>query len=317
MSNFARTEELFPLYVPPVYLMKSSGSHILFTVDLEDWFQVENLRQAIPFASWASRELRVEKNTHSILDILDSLQQNSEDGPARATFFVLGWIAEHLPGLVREIHSRGHEVASHGYFHRRCSDEASFGALEKDLVDSKNLLEDITGDPVHGYRSPSFSITDDLLKVIEASGYSYDSSYNSFGMNRRYGRVDLGQYAKEGISIRISSTFHEIPVSNLDVCGRILPWGGGGYFRLIPLSLFRRGVQTILKREGAYLFYIHPWELDPGQPRINAIPAFYRFRHYVNLGRTGYKVSSLFSRLMGCRFVTCRDYLGFVGGITE
>jgi polysaccharide deacetylase family protein (PEP-CTERM system associated) len=203
-------------------------------------------------------------------------------------------------------------VASHGYFHRRCSDEASCGALEKDLADSRNLLEDITGNPVHGYRAPSFSITDNLLNVIEASGYSYDSSYNSFGMNERYGRVDLGQYMKEGISIRISEAFHEIPVSNLKVGGRVLPWGGGGYFRLIPLSLFRRGVQSILKREGAYLFYIHPWELDPGQPRINSIPAFYRFRHYVNLGRTHHKLSSLFGRLKGCRFVTCREYLELI-----
>jgi len=128
-------------------------------------------------------------------------------------------------------------------------------------------------------------------------------------MNERYGRVDLGQYMKDGISIRISEAFHEIPVSNLHVGGRVLPWGGGGYFRLIPLSLFRRGVQSILKREGAYLFYIHPWELDPGQPRINEIPAFYQFRHYVNLGRTRHKLSSLFGRLKDCCFVTCRDYL--------
>lgn len=291
--------------------MSTTDRHILFSVDLEDWFQVENLKQGIPFASWSSRELRVEENTHCILDLLDSIGQEGSNGPPQATFFVLGWIAERLPRLVREIQARGHEVASHGYLHWR-SHEFSPRELEKDLVDSRDLLQDIIGERIYGYRAPSFSIDDDVLKIIEGCGYSYDSSYNSFGLNRRYGRVDLARYQTEGIAVKISETFSELPISNLTCCRSILPWGGGGYFRLIPLAVFRLGVQSILKREGAYLFYIHPWEMDPGQPRINTIPAFYRFRHYVNLSRTRHKVSALFGRLEGCRFVTCRDYLGLV-----
>ncbi len=296
--------------------MHTADHHVLFTVDLEDWFQVENLRESIPLTSWSSRELRAGDNVHRILDLLDSAEKGDACDPRRATFFVLGWIAERLPRLLREISSRGHEVASHGYFHRR-SGELSSGELERDLIDSKKLLEDIVGAPVSGYRAPSFSVGGDILKIIEASGYSYDSSYNSFGINKRYGRVDLARYEREGIAVKISETFYELPISNLRWRSGVLPWGGGGYFRLIPLALFYRGVQSILKREGAYLFYIHPWELDPGQPRVDGISAFYRFRHYVNLGRTRYKVSSLLSRLKGCRFVTCRDYLGLVDGRTE
>jgi len=298
--------------------MKTTDRHIIFTVDLEDWFQVENLKQEISFTSWSSRELRVEENTHRILDLLDSMRQKGASGPLQATFFVLGWIAERLPHLVREIYSRGHEVASHGYFHRCCNESPSED-LEKDLVDSKNLLEDIIGDRIYGYRAPSFSINDDVLEIIKACGYQYDSSYNSFALHGRYGKVDLSGYPRKGIAMKLSENFYEIPISNLKLCKRmnsfktiqnlIVPWGGGGYFRLIPLFIFRLGVQSILKREDAYLFYIHPWEMDPGQPRIGTIPAFYRFRHYVNLSRTRYKISALFSHMKGCNFVTCRDYL--------
>ena len=309
--------------------MNITDRHIIFTVDLEDWFQVENLKQEISFTSWSSRELRVEENTHRILDLLDSMRQKGASGPLQATFFVLGWIAERLPHLVREIYSRGHEVASHGYFHRCCNESPSED-LEKDLVDSKNLLEDIIGDRIYGYRAPSFSINDDVLKIIEACGYSYDSSYNSFALHGRYGKVDLSGYPRKGIAMKLSENFYEIPISNLKLCKRmnsfktiqnsklkiknlVFPWGGGGYFRLIPLSVFRLGVQSILKREGAYLFYIHPWEVDPGQPRIDTISAFYRFRHYANLSRTRYKISALFTHMKGCNFVTCRDYLKLVG----
>lgn len=291
--------------------MNTTDHHILFTVDLEDWFQVENLKGAIPSASWSSRELRVEENTHRILDLLDSIGQGEAAVLPQATFFVLGWIAERLPRLVREIQARGHEVASHGYLHRR-SHQFSSEELERDLIGSRDLLENIIGERIYGYRAPSFSIDDDILKIIEGCGYSYDSSYNSFGLNRRYGRVNLTRYKTEGIAVKISDTFSELPISNLTCCRSILPWGGGGYFRLIPLAVFRPGVQSILKRDGAYLFYIHPWELDPGQPRVDTIPAFYRFRHYVNLGRTQHKVSALFGSLKGCCFVTCRDYLGLV-----
>ena len=291
--------------------MNVPDRQILFTVDLEDWFQVENLKAGISHDSWSSRELRVEKSTHRILDLLESVKQGSGHDPPQATFFFLGWIAQRLPHLVREIHARGHEVASHGYSHQCCHD-CSAVELERDLLDSKKLLENIVGDRVYGYRAPSFSIRDDVLKIIESCGYSYDSSYNSFSVNRRYGQIQFAGSPTEGISVKISDSFRELPISNLHWRNIVLPWGGGGYFRLIPLIVFRLGVKSILRRNGAYLFYVHPWEIDPDQPRVDAIPMFYRFRHYANLSRTHHKIESLFNQMRDCCFVSCRTYLDLI-----
>ena len=272
---------------------------ILITIDVEDWFQVENFKSLIPFSSWPSREFRVEKNTRQLLDIL---------GHRRATFFILGWIAERLPGLVRDIHDQGHEVASHGYHHNLCNQQSG-KELEKDLADSKKRLEDIIGASVVGYRAPSFSINDDVLKMIESCGYRYDSSFNSFAMHDRYGKVDLSQNKRKGIAVQISRNFHELPISNLRMGNRVFPLGGGGYFRLIPFPLFKMGIRQILKNDGAYLFYMHPWELDPGQPKVSDAPPSYKFRHYTNLKRVQSKLSGLFKAFRQSEFVTCRDYL--------
>ena len=301
--------------------------NILLTIDLEDWFQVENFKKWIPFSSWSSQELRVEKNTHRILDILDSIEFKTpapflknvkfdlpiKDNPGphenpRATFFVLAWVAERLPDLVREIYSRGHEVASHGYYHRLCNIEPEED-LKKDLINSKKLLEDIIGAQVYGYRAPNFSIDNGVLQLIEKCGYAYDSSFNSFEMNKRYGQIDLGAHEKNGISFKISDTFHELPISNIKLGDFTLPWGGGGYFRLIPFFFFRYGVQTALKKENAYLFYIHPWEIDPDQPKVNEAAFYYRFRHYINIKKTHLKLNSLIKTFSKCRFITCAQYL--------
>ena len=334
--------------------------NLLFTIDVEDWFQVENFKQYIPFSSWSSYELRVEKNTHRILNLLDSinlktyhLSANSYelgcDNNPRATFFLLGWLAERIPNLVREIYSRGHEVASHGYYHN-LGNNCSSNELRKDLTDSKKLLEDIIGDRVYGYRAPSFFINRDILKIIEECGYLYDSSYNSFEMHGRYGQVDFSQNDRKGIAIQISKMknpwprpglhgqssadcsceishgqrsiqsksrqgrpkskiLYELPISNIKMGSRTLPWGGGGYFRLIPFPLFRLGVEIILKKEKAYLFYMHPWEIDPEQPRVTEASAFYKFRHYVNLKKTHSKLIKFFETFNKYPFITCRQYL--------
>ena len=320
---------------------------ILITIDVEDWFQVENFKQHIPFSSWDSRELRVEKNTHRLLDLFDSVAlhnpqpttNNIHPKKLRATFFVLGWLAERLPGLVREIHARGHEVASHGYYHNLCNLDSKED-LRKDLIKSKKLLEDIIGAPVVGYRAPSFSVTNDILKMIEDCGYQYDSSYNSFEMNGRYGRLSLEGYPQKEIAYQISESFYELPISNLKLysqkfyngngtansVGRtslssssqptthnkhslILPFGGGGYFRLMPFSVFTHGVKNILKKENAYLFYMHPWEIDPDQPRVEAAPPFFKFRHYINLAETHKKLQRLIGTFSSCYFCTCSEYL--------
>jgi polysaccharide deacetylase family protein (PEP-CTERM system associated) len=359
--------------------------YILMTVDVEDWFMVENFKPWIPFSSWSSYELRVERNTHKLLNIFDSIKlkgnssgfkadnheatdlklstpgnklKNNEqritskeyDGAAKekppsfqasqpqaynnklsavnqdlkcngqlttdnghtkkvkATFFVLAWIAEKLPNLIREIHARGHEIASHGCNHK-LSNQIAADALTKELDDSKKILEDIVGAAVHGFRAPSFSINEDTLKTVEASGYLYDSSYNSFSMHRRYGEVDLKQNKREGIGIKISNNFFELPISNLRMMKRIVPFGGGAYFRLAPLALFKLGVQHILKKDKAYLFYMHPWEIDPNQPRMNQISRFYKFRHYHNLDKTLLRLDNFLKRFSSCRFFTCYQYL--------
>ena len=233
----------------------------------------------------------------------------------RATFFVLGWVAKKLPGLVREIHKRGHEVASHGNNHHMCTAEST-KSLQKDLTGSKVLLEDIIGSQVAGYRAPSFSINNDILKVIEAAGYRYDASFNSFDKHGRYGRISTNGFRKTGIAYRVSDNLYEIPISNLAIRNSklkiknwVLPLGGGGYFRLSPYLFFKKGIRRILQKDNAYSFYLHPWEVDPGQPRVKNVPASLRFRHYINLASTEQKIRRMFDDFRDCRFVTCREYV--------
>jgi peptidoglycan-N-acetylglucosamine deacetylase len=290
----------------------STPSYFLLTLDVEDWFQVENFKSAIPFSTWNERELRVEQNTHRLLDLFDTITLNLRNSapPAnpKATFFILGWLAQRLPHLVREIHDRGHEVASHGFHHHLCTQQQP-DALRQDLNDSKSMLEDIIGAPVFGYRAPSFSINNDILKRIEDSGYQYDSSYNSFGLHGRYGKIDLSGFPRTGLAYPLSKTFFEVPVSNLTVFGKTLPWGGGGYFRLFPFTLFAWGVKAIIKKESAYLFYMHPWEIDPGQPKVDKIPRTYKFRHYINLHKTYKRISRLTESFKYCDFIPLHQYL--------
>jgi len=271
----------------------------LFTVDVEDWFQVENFKPYIAPETWSERELRVEQNVHRILDLLDGFP---------STFFILGWIAEKLPRLVKQIADRGHEVASHGYGHQLCHD-MSAEDLQQDLIHSKHLLEDITGSEVVGYRAPSFSINDEVLDILQQCGYRYDSSYNSFEANPRYGHLDLSRYAKNGRGIIISKHFHELPLSNLTLMNRTLPLSGGGYFRLLPYGIFRQGLRHILTNQGYYLFYLHPWEIDNGQPRVLEADRLSRFRHYCNLETTYKKLQRMLKDHADCHFSTCKDYL--------
>ncbi len=299
--------------------MRDNNS-ILLTIDVEDWFQVENFKPWIPFSSWSTRELRVEKNTHRLLDLFDTFvsTRNPKPGtqnPITATFFILGWIAERLPNLVREIHNRGHEVASHGYNHNLCS-ECSSDDLKTDLINSKKLLEDIIGDRVYGYRAPSFAISNDLLKTIQDCGYLYDSSYNSFALHGRYGQMDFSQNEKIGIAIQISKNqnpkskmLYELPISNMRLKNCVFPLGGGCYFRLIPFLIYKLGVQTILKKDKAYLFYMHPWEIDTEQPKVRKASYQYKFRHYLNLNKTASRLSKLVDTFYQSRFITCRQYL--------
>ena len=245
------------------------------SVDVEDWFQVENLKPLVPRSTWETRERRVERNTMRILELL-------EEHGARSTFFILGWVADRHPALIRRIAEAGHEIASHGYGHELVYtlSEAQFRA---DVECSKKVLEDLSGQRVSGYRAPCFSITNWAVDILQELGFEYDSSVFPTVGHDRYGRltgVRLGQPIVE-----LRPGFHEICISCLSVAKQGLPWGGGGYFRLIPFPAWRAGVRRILGSGSPYVFYIHPWEIDPGQPRIEGLGRLNRFRHYLNLDR--------------------------------
>lgn len=285
--------------------------HFLLTIDVEDWFQVENLRPWFPMENWSSQESRIEASTRSILDMLGS-KRDEQGNTLQATFFVLGWLAHRMPSLVREISAAGHEVASHGYSHQLCVGQPA-SELRRDLERSKKVLEDILGSAVHGYRAPSFSISREVLALIREAGYSYDASYNSFALNSRYGRLSADVHRRKGIAMDLGEGFYELPLSNLRIWGRSLPCSGGGYFRLLPEMVFKRAVQRILATQNAYHFYIHPWEVDPGQPMQNQIPVLSRFRHYVNLKETLPRLGNLLDSFLYCRFCSCRDYLESIG----
>jgi polysaccharide deacetylase family protein (PEP-CTERM system associated) len=286
--------------------------YFLLTFDIEDWFQVENFKTCIPFSSWSSRESRVERNTHVILDFLDLAgSKNSNDrqtkGPLRATFFVLGWVAQRIPGLVRQIHARGHEVASHGYNHNLCN-RCSTEELKEDLEDSKKLLENILGAPVLGYRAPSFSITEETLEILEDCGYQYDSSFNSFATNDRYGKIETFSNGT-GIVCKTRRKIYELPISNFSAGRYTFPIGGGAYFRLMPVRLFTKMAKSVIRSKNAFLFYLHPWEADPGQPRVRDAHAFLRFRHYVNISSTLSKLHCVINSMKDLSFVSCGEYV--------
>jgi polysaccharide deacetylase family protein (PEP-CTERM system associated) len=256
-----------------------------FSIDVEDWFHVENLKPAIARESWSSRELRVERNMDRLLQLLEDAP-----GSARATCFVLGWVAARCPSLVEKIVSAGHEIASHGFGHELVP-TLSPDAFLADVTRSKALLEDLVGVEIRGYRAPSFSITDWAVPVLQEAGFSYDSSFFASVAHDRYGR--LSDLRAEDSIVELAPGFHEVPISSLLIGSRPIPWGGGGYFRAIPYAAYRWGIRRIIASERPYVFYIHPWEVDPDQPRLSGIPLTYRIRHYLGLKRSEARLSSL------------------------
>ncbi|WBS03248.1 DUF3473 domain-containing protein [Pseudoduganella sp. SL102] len=255
------------------------------TIDVEDYFQVSAFADHIARDSWPSRECRVEANIERILAIL-------EEGGARGTFFTLGWIAERYPAMVKRIVAGGHELASHGYGHLRASDQTREQFLD-DVARSKAILEDIGGTPVLGYRAPSFSIGPAnlwALDVLQEAGYRYSSSIYPIAHDH-YGMPDAPRFAfypggTDGLL--------EVPITTVRMMERNLPAGGGGYFRLLPYALSRRLMRRVNDKDGQpAIFYFHPWEIDPGQPRIGGVGAKTRFRHYVNLERMERRIRAL------------------------
>jgi polysaccharide deacetylase family protein (PEP-CTERM system associated) len=255
------------------------------TCDVEDYFQVSAFAPYIARDSWPQRECRVEANMERILALF-------ERQGVKATFFTLGWIAERYPQVVRAIVAGGHELASHGYGHLRASDQGR-AEFDNDIRSSKALLEDIGGVAVSGYRAPSFSIGHGNLWALDAlreAGYRYSSSIYPV-LHDHYGMPDAPRFpfypnGPDGLL--------EVPITTLRLGSRNLPAGGGGYFRLLPYALSRWMLQQVNRKDGrSALFYFHPWELDPGQPRPSGLDAKSRFRHYINIGRMERRLEQL------------------------
>ena len=247
------------------------------TVDVEDYFHVSAFAGSIKLEDWDSHTLRVEGNNRRLLDLFD--QHN-----VKATFFVLGWVAERLPGLVQEIANRGHEVACHGYSHQLVYNQTP-AVFREETLRSKKFLEDIIQAPVNGYRAASYSITERsrwALDILAEAGFVYDSSIFPI-RHDRYG-IPGSPEIPYTLGTPAGHTLVEFPLSTVKVFGYSLPVAGGGYFRLYPYALTRAGLGRINRQQRPFVFYLHPWEIDPDQPRISA-NWFSRFRHYNNLDK--------------------------------
>jgi polysaccharide deacetylase family protein (PEP-CTERM system associated) len=253
------------------------------SIDVEDYFHVSAFASHISPARWDAMECRVEQNIELILALL------AEAG-ASATFFTLGWVAERYPQTIRRISDAGHEVASHGFAHGRAS-EQSPAAFLADIKLAKAIVEDTIGSEVRGYRAPSFSIGASnpwAFDAIAEAGYRYSSSIYPI-RHDHYGMPEAPRFAH-----RVRPDLLEVPIATVRIFDVNLPAGGGGYFRLLPYALSRWSIRQINGRDRQpAMFYFHPWELDPLQPRIPGPGAKARFRHYVNLRRMAPRLSRL------------------------
>lgn len=268
------------------------------TIDVEDYFQVAALAEAVKYDDWSKMECRVEANTDRILSLFDK-------SGVKATFFTLGWVAERSPELVRRISDEGHEVASHGYSHQLIYNQTP-DVFREETIRSKAILEDILGKPVTGYRAASYSITNQsrwALDILAEQGFTWDSSI--FPVHHdRYGMPGTPRWPHRLITDK-GYELAEFPLSTLKFPGYTLPIAGGGYFRLFPYWFSKFGLGSINRQGKPFVFYLHPWEVDPGQPRLN-VKWFSRFRHYNNLDQCEVRLTRL---LQHFSFTTMSDVL--------
>jgi polysaccharide deacetylase family protein (PEP-CTERM system associated) len=270
----------------------------VLTIDVEDYFQVSALAKSISRDDWNSISPRVVDNTKRLLDMFDQHD-------VKATHFVLGWVAERFPDLIREIHSRGHEVASHGYSHQLIYNQSP-EVFQSESRDSKKLIEDIIGTPVFGYRAASYSITRKslwALDILAELGFTYDSSIFPV-VHDRYG-IKGSPEMPHVLSTPKKHRLVEYPLSTYRFFNQTIPVAGGGYFRLYPYALSRYFYRNINRSSDPFVFYLHPWEIDPGQPRVNT-SLLSRFRHYNNLDKCQMRLSNLLSEFS---FTTMMDKL--------
>ncbi len=255
------------------------------SVDVEDWFQVGAFEDVIERDQWGALDDRVERNVHAILDLFD-------DADVSATFFTLGWVAERHASLLRQVAERGHEIASHGWDHERVfrMDRKTFAA---DIEKTRKTIEDCCGKKVIGYRAPSFSIdhrTPWAYMELAEQGYLYSSSVAPI-VHDHYGWADAPRFAFNPIPWL---DLVELPVTTAMFRGKRLAAGGGGFFRVLPYAFSRWAIRQVNREdERPAIFYFHPWEIDPGQPRVAGAPIRSRLRHYTNLDRMAGKLRQL------------------------
>ena len=256
-----------------------------FSIDVEDYFQVSALAPHFPRQIWDQQTCRVERNVDRMLGML-------ADSQALATFFTLGWVAERFPDMVKRIVAGGHELASHGYGHQRASDLTPAEFFD-DITRAKKILEDLGGQAVIGYRAPSFSIGENNLWALDSlgeAGYQYSSSIYPIHHDH-YGMPNAPRFAFRPSD---SKTLLELPATTIRLFNRNLPAAGGGYFRLLPYQMSRWSINRVNNVDKqACIFYCHPWEIDPEQPRPHGMTLKTRFRHYLNLGRTESRLRTL------------------------
>ena len=272
------------------------------SIDVEDYFHVAALSNAIKREDWSSMEYRAEASTDRLLELF------AQCG-IKATFFILGWVAKRSPALIRTIHQAGHEIACHGMSHELVYRQTP-EQFATETRESKALLEELIGAKVHGYRAASWSITRRslwALDIIHDLGFEYDSSIFPI-RHDVYGIPDAPK-RPELIRTPAGKQLVEFPPSTVRILGANLPVAGGGYFRLLPYALTRWGLRQINSENRAFMFYLHPWEVDPEQPRIEA-SWFSQFRHYTNLHQTQDRLRRLIGQF---RFTTVRNVLADTG----
>ncbi|MDH5325883.1 MAG: DUF3473 domain-containing protein [Gammaproteobacteria bacterium] len=257
------------------------------TVDVEDYFHVSGFSRYVEQANWEKYECRVEANTRKLLELFDKYD-------VRATFFVLGWVAERFPNLVREIAKLGHEIACHGYSHKLIYEQTP-DEFRRETVKAKTILEDIIQDSVLGYRAASYSIVNSslwALDILVECGFSYDSSIFPIHHDR-YG-ISNAELFPHKLTTPSGHKLIEFPLSTVRFLATNVPIAGGGYFRLFPYHVTKTGLAHINRRNRPFIFYLHPWEVDPDQPRVAANWKS-RFRHYNNLNKCEKRLEKLVS----------------------
>ena len=263
----------------------------VFSIDIEDWFQVENLKEKMFYHNWSIQESRIDIGVKAVLEIF-------KKNGIKATFFILGWIADRKPDLVRCIADHGHEIACHGYKHELLH-RIDGSTIESDISRSLEILTPLSYNTILGYRAPSFSITKAAAQILKKMNFKYDASLNDFQFNKRYGKLvicnkvnRINEYDMNYTALE--NDLIEFPISVNTYFGIYWPLGGG-YFRLSPMWFLKMQLRDTFEKRDIVSMYLHPWEFDPGQPRIRGLNTSYYFRHYYGLEKTKEK----FERFIG------------------